>query len=160
MNGMEWILDVAHNRRAHGRCARACVDILEAHSPRILVFSCLRDKPLARDGADSLSAVRRGDCCSDPYGARRGAGRSAGGGEGNGNAGGGGRIGARGAARWRRSARQAAWRWFRDRCTWWARRARAAWRERWKRYEPAAQPDAAVLSLADERAAGAGCCCW
>jgi dihydrofolate synthase/folylpolyglutamate synthase len=47
--GVEWILDVAHNPA--GACAlRAGLGDLEAHGPMTLIFSCLRDKPVAEMG--------------------------------------------------------------------------------------------------------------
>jgi len=46
MNGIEWILDVAHNTAGAWALRAGVRGILEAHSPRVLVFSCLRDKPL------------------------------------------------------------------------------------------------------------------
>ena len=42
----EWILDVAHNPAGAWALRAAVRAILEAHQPRLLVFSCLRDKPL------------------------------------------------------------------------------------------------------------------
>ncbi len=45
-NGVEWILDVAHNP-AGAWALRAGVSGLEAKRPRTLIFSCLRDKPVA-----------------------------------------------------------------------------------------------------------------
>jgi dihydrofolate synthase / folylpolyglutamate synthase len=45
-NGTEWILDVAHNPAGAWALRAGIRSILEAHSPRVLVFSCLRDKPL------------------------------------------------------------------------------------------------------------------
>ena len=45
-NGVEWILDVAHNP-AGAWALRAGVSSLDAKRPRTLIFSCLRDKPLA-----------------------------------------------------------------------------------------------------------------
>jgi dihydrofolate synthase/folylpolyglutamate synthase len=44
--GVEWILDVAHNP-AGVWALRAGLGDLEARTPRTLVFSCLRDKPVA-----------------------------------------------------------------------------------------------------------------
>jgi dihydrofolate synthase/folylpolyglutamate synthase len=46
-NGTEWILDVAHNPAGAWALRAAVRGILEAHLPRLLVFSCLRDKPLS-----------------------------------------------------------------------------------------------------------------
>ncbi|MGD0155946.1 MAG: folylpolyglutamate synthase/dihydrofolate synthase family protein [Terracidiphilus sp.] len=46
MNGVEWILDVAHNPAGAWALRAGVRGILEAHSPCVLVFSCLRDKPL------------------------------------------------------------------------------------------------------------------
>jgi dihydrofolate synthase/folylpolyglutamate synthase len=43
---IEWILDVAHNPAGAWALRAGIRSILEAHSPRVLVFSCLRDKPL------------------------------------------------------------------------------------------------------------------
>jgi dihydrofolate synthase/folylpolyglutamate synthase len=43
----EWILDVAHNPAGAWALRAAVRGILEAHQPRLLVFSCLRDKPLS-----------------------------------------------------------------------------------------------------------------
>lgn len=45
-NRTEWILDVAHNPAGAWALRAGIRSILEAHSPRVLVFSCLRDKPL------------------------------------------------------------------------------------------------------------------
>jgi dihydrofolate synthase/folylpolyglutamate synthase len=44
--GVEWILDVAHNA-AGAAALRAGLSGLEAKKPRTLIFSCLRDKPVA-----------------------------------------------------------------------------------------------------------------
>jgi dihydrofolate synthase/folylpolyglutamate synthase len=44
-NGLEWILDVAHNP-AGAWALRSAVSGLEAKNPRTLIFSCLRDKPV------------------------------------------------------------------------------------------------------------------
>ncbi|MGB8029003.1 MAG: folylpolyglutamate synthase/dihydrofolate synthase family protein [Terracidiphilus sp.] len=46
-NDTEWILDVAHNPAGAWALRAAVRGILEAHQPRLLVFSCLRDKPLS-----------------------------------------------------------------------------------------------------------------
>ncbi|MGA2752914.1 MAG: folylpolyglutamate synthase/dihydrofolate synthase family protein [Terracidiphilus sp.] len=43
---VEWILDVAHNPAGAWALRAGIRDILEVHRPRVLVFSCLRDKPL------------------------------------------------------------------------------------------------------------------
>ena len=43
---IEWILDVAHNPAGAWALRAGIRGILETHSPRVLVFSCLRDKPL------------------------------------------------------------------------------------------------------------------
>jgi dihydrofolate synthase / folylpolyglutamate synthase len=43
---IEWILDVAHNPAGAWALRAGIRSTLEAHSPRVLVFSCLRDKPL------------------------------------------------------------------------------------------------------------------
>jgi dihydrofolate synthase/folylpolyglutamate synthase len=45
-DGVEWILDVAHNP-AGAWALRAGLGDLELKSPRTLIFSCLRDKPVA-----------------------------------------------------------------------------------------------------------------
>jgi dihydrofolate synthase/folylpolyglutamate synthase len=45
-NGVEWILDVAHNPAGAWALRAGVRGILEVHQPRVLVFSCLRDKPL------------------------------------------------------------------------------------------------------------------
>jgi len=45
-NGVEWILDVAHNP-AGAWALRAGLSGLEGKRPRTLIFSCLRDKPVA-----------------------------------------------------------------------------------------------------------------
>ena len=42
----EWLLDVAHNPAGAWALRAALRPILETRAPRILVFSCLRDKPL------------------------------------------------------------------------------------------------------------------
>ncbi len=44
---VEWILDVAHNPAGAWALRAGLHDILEARSPRVLLFSCLRDKPIA-----------------------------------------------------------------------------------------------------------------
>jgi dihydrofolate synthase/folylpolyglutamate synthase len=44
-NGVEWILDVAHNPAGAWALRAGIRGILESHKPRVLVFSCLRDKP-------------------------------------------------------------------------------------------------------------------
>src|SRR5579863_4240368 len=46
-NSVEWILDVAHNPAGAWALRAALRPILETRAPRILLFSCLRDKPLA-----------------------------------------------------------------------------------------------------------------
>ncbi len=46
-NDTEWILDVAHNPAGAWALRAAVRRILESHQPRLLVFSCLRDKPLS-----------------------------------------------------------------------------------------------------------------
>jgi len=43
---IEWILDVAHNPAGAWALRAGIRSTLEAHSPRVLIFSCLRDKPL------------------------------------------------------------------------------------------------------------------
>jgi len=43
---VEWILDVAHNPAGAWALRAGIRGILEVHGPRVLVFSCLRDKPL------------------------------------------------------------------------------------------------------------------
>jgi len=45
-NGVEWILDVAHNP-AGAWALRAGLRGLEASRPRTIIFNCLRDKPMA-----------------------------------------------------------------------------------------------------------------
>jgi len=45
-HGVEWILDVAHNPAGAWALRAALSAILTENRPRILVFSCLRDKPL------------------------------------------------------------------------------------------------------------------
>jgi dihydrofolate synthase / folylpolyglutamate synthase len=45
-NGIKWILDVAHNPAGAWALRAGIRSVLEAHSPRVLIFSCLRDKPL------------------------------------------------------------------------------------------------------------------
>jgi dihydrofolate synthase/folylpolyglutamate synthase len=45
--GQEWILDVAHNPAGAWALRAGLKHVLEAETPRTLVFSCLRDKPLA-----------------------------------------------------------------------------------------------------------------
>ncbi len=45
-NSVEWILDVAHNPAGAWALRAGIRGILEVHTPRVLVFSCLRDKPL------------------------------------------------------------------------------------------------------------------
>jgi dihydrofolate synthase / folylpolyglutamate synthase len=44
--GVEWILDVAHNPAGAWALRAGLRGILEVHSPRTLIFSCLRDKPV------------------------------------------------------------------------------------------------------------------
>jgi len=44
--GVEWILDVAHNPAGAWALRAGLRGVLEAHSPRTLIFSCLRDKPV------------------------------------------------------------------------------------------------------------------
>lgn len=45
--GVEWILDVAHNPAGAWALRSSLRAILELRKPRTLVFSCLRDKPVA-----------------------------------------------------------------------------------------------------------------
>jgi dihydrofolate synthase/folylpolyglutamate synthase len=45
--GVEWILDVAHNPAGAWALRSSLRGILERRKPRTLVFSCLRDKPIA-----------------------------------------------------------------------------------------------------------------
>jgi len=45
--GMEWVLDVAHNPAGAWALRAGLRSILEEREPRILIFSCLRDKPVA-----------------------------------------------------------------------------------------------------------------
>jgi len=45
-NKIEWILDVAHNPAGAWALRAGIRTVLEAHQPRVLIFSCLRDKPL------------------------------------------------------------------------------------------------------------------
>ena len=45
--GVEWILDVAHNPAGAWALRSSLRAILERRKPRTLVFSCLRDKPIA-----------------------------------------------------------------------------------------------------------------
>ncbi len=44
--GVEWVLDVAHNPAGAWALRAGLRGILEARAPRVLIFSCLRDKPL------------------------------------------------------------------------------------------------------------------
>jgi dihydrofolate synthase/folylpolyglutamate synthase len=46
-DGTEWILDVAHNPAGAWALRAGLREIAEGRRPRILVFSCLRDKPVA-----------------------------------------------------------------------------------------------------------------
>jgi dihydrofolate synthase / folylpolyglutamate synthase len=46
-SGAEWILDVAHNPAGAWALRAGLRGILEVRSPRVLLFSCLRDKPIA-----------------------------------------------------------------------------------------------------------------
>jgi len=46
-NGVEWILDVAHNPAGAWALRAGIRSILEVLKPRVLIFSCLRDKPLS-----------------------------------------------------------------------------------------------------------------
>jgi dihydrofolate synthase/folylpolyglutamate synthase len=45
--GVEWILDVAHNPAGAWALRSGLRGVLEVRKPRTLVFSCLRDKPVA-----------------------------------------------------------------------------------------------------------------
>jgi dihydrofolate synthase/folylpolyglutamate synthase len=45
-NNVDWILDVAHNPAGAWALRAGIRGVLEVHQPRVLVFSCLRDKPL------------------------------------------------------------------------------------------------------------------
>jgi dihydrofolate synthase / folylpolyglutamate synthase len=45
-SGVEWILDVAHNPAGAWALRAGLRIILEVYKPRILIFSCLRDKPI------------------------------------------------------------------------------------------------------------------
>ncbi len=45
--GVEWIMDVAHNPAGAWALRSGLRAILEVRQPRVLVFSCLRDKPVA-----------------------------------------------------------------------------------------------------------------
>ena len=45
-NNIDWILDVAHNPAGAWALRAGIRSTLEVHQPRVLVFSCLRDKPL------------------------------------------------------------------------------------------------------------------
>jgi dihydrofolate synthase/folylpolyglutamate synthase len=45
--GVEWILDVAHNPAGAWALRSGLSGLLSENRPRILVFSCLRDKPVA-----------------------------------------------------------------------------------------------------------------
>lgn len=45
--GVEWILDVAHNPAGAWALRSGLRAILEVRKPRTLIFSCLRDKPIA-----------------------------------------------------------------------------------------------------------------
>ncbi|MDR3755029.1 MAG: bifunctional folylpolyglutamate synthase/dihydrofolate synthase [Terracidiphilus sp.] len=45
--GVEWVLDVAHNPAGAWALRAGLRNILEERKPRILIFSCLRDKPVA-----------------------------------------------------------------------------------------------------------------
>ncbi len=44
---VEWILDVAHNPAGAWALRAGLHSILELRAPRVLIFSCLRDKPVA-----------------------------------------------------------------------------------------------------------------
>ncbi|MGA9060823.1 MAG: folylpolyglutamate synthase/dihydrofolate synthase family protein [Terracidiphilus sp.] len=44
---VEWILDVAHNPAGAWALRASVRSILEVEKPRVLIFSCLRDKPIA-----------------------------------------------------------------------------------------------------------------
>lgn len=46
-NGVEWVLDVAHNPAGAWALRAGLRDLLESSQPRTLIFSCLRDKPVA-----------------------------------------------------------------------------------------------------------------
>jgi dihydrofolate synthase/folylpolyglutamate synthase len=45
--GVGWVLDVAHNPAGAWALRAGLRSILEERTPRILIFSCLRDKPVA-----------------------------------------------------------------------------------------------------------------
>ena len=45
--GMQWILDVAHNPAGAWALRSGLSGLLTENHPRLLVFSCLRDKPFA-----------------------------------------------------------------------------------------------------------------
>jgi len=45
-NGMEWLLDVAHNPAGAWALRAGLTGILEREKPKTLIFSCLRDKPI------------------------------------------------------------------------------------------------------------------
>jgi dihydrofolate synthase/folylpolyglutamate synthase len=46
-NNVDWILDVAHNPAGAWALRKALADVLGSVRPQNLIFSCLRDKPLA-----------------------------------------------------------------------------------------------------------------
>jgi dihydrofolate synthase/folylpolyglutamate synthase len=46
-NGVKWILDVAHNPAGAWALRAGLRSTLEEEGPRTLIFSCLRDKPVA-----------------------------------------------------------------------------------------------------------------
>ena len=45
-NGMEWLLDVAHNPAGAWALRAGLTGILEREKPKTLIFGCLRDKPI------------------------------------------------------------------------------------------------------------------
>jgi dihydrofolate synthase/folylpolyglutamate synthase len=47
INGVEWILDVAHNPAGASALRSGLSNLLSETHPRLLIFSCLRDKPVA-----------------------------------------------------------------------------------------------------------------
>ncbi len=160
--GVEWVLDVAHNPAGAWALRAGMRSIVEDRRPRILIFSCLRDKPLAEMAQILFPLFEQRDCDADSCGARGGGGGFAGGGQGNGDSGDGGGVRTRGAGDgagercgWRgsgvgigvpcrRGAGDAFWR-------------SVGGKER-NKVSTRPNPTAAVLSLANECAAGAAAC--
>ena len=95
---VEWILDVAHNPAGAWALRAGLHGILEVRSPRDPRLQLPARQAHCRNGADSVSALRPGDCCTYSHGTRRGGRRAARCGPCNRNTSSCGRIGRRGSA--------------------------------------------------------------